>query len=75
VINITPNKDLIIIIIQFYQWMDNNEVYNCICLSFVPLGAAMVYSLHPATPRGGYLAVMPTPQGRLLPASLQGGEA
>ncbi len=31
--------------------------------------------LHPATPRGGDQAVMPTPRGRRLPPSLQGGGA
>ncbi len=33
------------------------------------------YLLHPATPRGGDQAVFPTPQGRLLPQSHQGGRA
>ena len=32
-------------------------------------------SLHPATPRGGDQAVMPTPRGRRRPPSLQGGGA
>ena len=32
-----------------------------------------IISLHPATPRGGDQAVMPTPRGRRRPPSLQGG--
>ena len=39
------------------------------------LTAIYSISLHPATPRGGDQAVMPTPRGRRRPPSLQGGGA